>query len=313
MMEVCIKMKRVPIKLREPIVFDKQFSCPYERPFGYIYKVTNLINGHMYIGKHEFSEPHLDYGYHGSGYILQKAYEKYGKENFSMEILEWINTNNSDLNKAEIKWIDVFSTFEFPQHYNMTPGGDGMTSEMVSGENNPMYNDHRFAGENNYFYGKRLYGEANPNWKGKSVTQFQREYMSKIMTGKEPPNKGVPMSPERLKQHKEAMRKLSKNENWHKIMLKAAIKRSNNPEWHKKIKEYAQTRKIPIIMLTLNDEPIKLFDSASTVKNFLNRDCQGNISKCCNNKIHSAYGYHWMYLSDYEEKFGPLRTPITLS
>lgn len=53
---------------------------------GYIYKTTNLINGKIYIGKHEAVEH--DKKYFGSGYLLNKAIEKYGIENFSNEIIE---------------------------------------------------------------------------------------------------------------------------------------------------------------------------------------------------------------------------------
>ena len=166
-------MKRVPIKLREPIVFDKQFSCPYERPFGYIYKVTNLINGHLYIGKHKYDKPYIDQSYYGSGEILSKAYKRYGKENFSMEILEWIDTDDSDLNRAEIKWIDIFGTYKFPQHYNMTPGGDGIS---LPGELNPMY-------------GVKLTGEDNPMY-GKTHTIEVKKKLSKLHKGKPSPMKG---------------------------------------------------------------------------------------------------------------------------
>jgi len=50
----------------------------------YIYLTTNLINNKKYIGKH-FGE--LEDGYLGSGLLLQRAIEKYGKENFSKQIL----------------------------------------------------------------------------------------------------------------------------------------------------------------------------------------------------------------------------------
>lgn len=59
-----------------------------------VYKITNLVNGKFYIGSsnniknrwynHQKS---LDEGTHGNAH-LQKAWNKYGKENFKFEIIE---------------------------------------------------------------------------------------------------------------------------------------------------------------------------------------------------------------------------------
>ena len=57
--------------------------------FGYIYLTTNLVNGRKYIGKR--ISPVFDIKYNGSGTLLKKAINKYGKENFKTEIIESVN------------------------------------------------------------------------------------------------------------------------------------------------------------------------------------------------------------------------------
>lgn len=60
------------------------------KKYHFIYKTTSLIDGRYYIGMH--STNNLKDGYLGSGTQLMRAIRKYGKENFVMEILEYLPT-----------------------------------------------------------------------------------------------------------------------------------------------------------------------------------------------------------------------------
>ena len=73
----------------------------------YIYEITNNINKKTYVGQHK-SKTEKD-NYFGSGTVLNQAFDKYGKENFSKIILEEIPLNENlqeELNKKEIFWIN---------------------------------------------------------------------------------------------------------------------------------------------------------------------------------------------------------------
>jgi len=63
-----------------------------------IYKITNKINGKIYIGKHQTLN--LDDDYMGSGKYLKRAIQKYGVENFSKDIL-FIFDNADEMNSKE--------------------------------------------------------------------------------------------------------------------------------------------------------------------------------------------------------------------
>lgn len=67
--------------------------------YGYIYLTTNLINNKKYIGRHK--SPIKDNSYYGSGKIIKEALKKYGKENFSVEILEECNTKEELFEKEK--------------------------------------------------------------------------------------------------------------------------------------------------------------------------------------------------------------------
>lgn len=92
----------------------------------YIYKITNKINGKAYIGKTEFSverrwKEHLSESKKPrcSKRPLYRAINKYGSDNFTVEILE----ETKDAENREKYWIELYQTYS--KGYNATKGGDG--------------------------------------------------------------------------------------------------------------------------------------------------------------------------------------------
>lgn len=96
---------------------------------GYIYKITNKINGKAYVGKttrtvQERWEEHLHDSTKKQYYTnrpLYKAIRKYGSDGFTVETLEKVDLEH--LSEREIYWIEYFHTCT--EGYNATVGGDG--------------------------------------------------------------------------------------------------------------------------------------------------------------------------------------------
>ncbi len=94
-----------------------------------VYKTTNLINGKIYIGQDTNNDPN----YIGSGKIIKEAIRKYGKCNFSKEILEKCDSIQS-LNEREIYWISFYDSTNNQIGYNILKGGLGSAGFKQSEE-----------------------------------------------------------------------------------------------------------------------------------------------------------------------------------
>ena len=104
-----------------------------------IYKITNKINGKIYIGQsinierrwqqHIYEAKNCNQV--ASQYAIHKAFQKYGVENFIFEIIEL--TSSQTLNDREKYWIKYYNTYN--NGYNETQGGN--TGPRLQGEKNP--------------------------------------------------------------------------------------------------------------------------------------------------------------------------------
>lgn len=89
--------------------------------YHYIYRVTCNVTGKYYIGMHSTSN--LEDGYFGSGKILKRSLNKYGKDNHSIEVLEWLSDRSSL--KLREKEIVNESLLTDSMCMNLTIGGEG--------------------------------------------------------------------------------------------------------------------------------------------------------------------------------------------
>ena len=115
------------------------------------------MNDKFYVGMH--STNNIDDGYLGSGKIIKNSIKKYGRQNFSIQILEYCN-NKIDLIRRE-KEIVTEELIANPLCMNIKLGGGSswvMTipwdterkeqySLMMTGVGNPRYGKERTAKE----------------------------------------------------------------------------------------------------------------------------------------------------------------------
>ena len=89
--------------------------------YHFIYKTTCTVTNRYYIGMHSTSN--LNDGYLGSGRRLWLSINKHGKDNHSMEILEFLSDRRSL--KAREREIVNETLLLDPMCMNLQPGGEG--------------------------------------------------------------------------------------------------------------------------------------------------------------------------------------------
>ena len=99
--------------------------------YGYIYLTTNTLDGKIYVGQHKSSK--FDSWYIGSGIHLSNAVKKYGKDNFTVRIIDTAESKE-ELTEKEIYWIKELDSRNPDVGYNLARGGDG---HPVSGTTRP--------------------------------------------------------------------------------------------------------------------------------------------------------------------------------
>lgn len=93
----------------------------------YIYKITNIVNNKKYIGKTERDldtrwQEHIRKAKKYPHIPLYAAINKYGKEQFTIEMIE--QCSSEELDEREMYWINFYNTYH-SHDYNCTGGGEG--------------------------------------------------------------------------------------------------------------------------------------------------------------------------------------------
>lgn len=243
-----------------------------------IYKITNMVNGKVYIGQsinikarwkdHVNTLNRKD----SHSILLQRAWNKYGEEHFSFEILELCTEDMLD--EMETKYINLYDAHG--NGYNIEPGGN--KNKCLSEET------------------KKKIGNAN---RGRQHTEESKNKMSKSKIGKKNSMYGKNHSEEAKRKMSEA--KKGKPGRPCSDATKEAISRANkgrvvSDETRKKLSE-SHKGNIPsnkILRSVYCMELDKMFDSPSDAAKELGVN-SGNLIACCEHIRKTCGGYHWEY------------------
>ena len=233
--------------------------------FGYIYLTTNLVTGFKYIGQKTSSE-FLGEAYLGSGKILKRAIDKYGKDNFKVELLEAVEGGKTDLDIREIYWISRLNAVDSHEFYNLHPGGRGGAT----------------------------YGHS-----GHSVTEEQRQHQSDLHKQRfiDNPELAVKISqinrerfsnPEERAKVSECVKKLWENQEYrerqsasHKGQESPMKGKKHSEETRKRISERGKGRTSPRKGVILSEEQRRAHSEAMKGRTWWTNGIQNKLVKDC--------------------------------
>lgn len=152
-----------------------------------IYRITNKVNGKIYIGKTEW-DPFKRYGTHiykalkqNSKLMIHSAIRKYGPDNFDFDIIfQTFDSDTEYLNQMERYFIKEYNSCILDSGnngYNMTRGGDGNDSEKAKSIARKLVEEgrHQYCGKQGSVRAsvnnKKKVAEGRHHFQGSDVNQ----------------------------------------------------------------------------------------------------------------------------------------------
>lgn len=237
---------------------------------GYIYLITNKINGKRYVGQTQQMDIERRWRAHrcmsptSIGRYLLSAYRKHGMTNFKFQII--CVCFNEDCDKYEEEYINKFNTLA-PNGYNI----------LCRGNSVPISNETR------HLISKRV---------KESMTDERRKAISIIHKGKKISEQQKRVLSSKAKERWQHMSEEEKN--------KLIQKRKNNPNYqnaYDALRKGSESNKKRVGKYDINNNLLETFESVSHASRKTNVH-RGTISNVCLEKpsYKTAGGFIWKFI-----------------
>ena len=239
--------------------------------YGIIYKITNTVNGKIYIGQTTQTLKNRKKDHRNSmererlkKLALYRAFKKYGFENFEWTTIYYAKDKN-DLDEMEKYYIQFYKTMSPRYGYNMTFGGEGgQHPEEIKKKISRSLKGRVFSEETKKKLSLSLkgkYTKEKSSWWGRKHTEAERKKIGDAQKGQKNHNYGKKATEETRKKQSES----------HKGEL----------SWnHKRVR---------------NIDTGIVYVSAIEASEKTGID-NSSIGKCCKGKRNYAGGFRWEYI-----------------
>ena len=254
---------------------------------GYIYLITNVVNGKQYVGQTVHADidtrwnQHKRMKEHMLGRCIYNAYMKYGIQSFTFRII--CICFDEACNELEAEYIRRYKTL-VPNGYNLKEGGS-----------NSRHNEET----------RRLISQ-NRKGKGMNVvyTEEIRKQRSERQLGEKNHNFGKPISEQQRAQISERMKEIWREKKAHGIgaheNTRKALQEGNARRWeeyqkNKAPKEVSKGRKQRIAKVDENGNILEEFESITVASKKYGIN-GSHIASVCRHERKSAGGFKWKYM-----------------
>ena len=285
-----------------------------------IYKITNLINGKIYVGKsidiqrrfRSHINESLDENKPSYHHAIHRAMRKYGSDNFSFDILE--ECTEDKLNEREIYWISFFDCCVLDSSdkgYNMTRGGDGSSSLDVN-KIRKLWDEGLSINEiaEQLQCDRHTVSEHVKCYENFNEEENKRRKYSLISRHRSKSIKQYNLDGDFICQYESILDASEKTGVGYRTICSNIQGQSSSAggfQW-----TYQDTAppgkhnvkgngyKVPVVQLDLEYNFIKEFQSMKDAAQEVGLLCSNSLYYALKNKEKMIKGFHWMYKTDYE-------------